>query len=742
VPSTALSDAGRLLASEPSPTDYLRRALKREPITEPWERQRVEVLEAELLAGLDRAIDDARLRQKEKLNETEREQLLEKRRSQNAPNVPPAEWIGSAYYRGELNVWPAVKDLFVEIVEGGYNVIVLRGSAGWAKTTLGRLLLLRSLHEAGNYASVHREIGPLSSAIPLRIPLVHKKVEKAREALLDPIVTLIRSAGWFRDNFQPPKRIYGPAGHETRSLAFFKPGNPAPIVTMRPTITRPDSIIGDDLLAIHLSECNSFDVVEDSKRSRDEAEKEYDVAEKIWRELRVRLLTRFHKPLAPPVRVILESSERYHGDFLDRISKDLERHAFKAIVIRRSNWDTPPGKLKGPWFDFAIPRRGERGEVVDTDERKRFLVDAGREIIRCPQGEIGEYLAEARADPEEFVRSVAGYPTDAIRPWLHDLDAIDRCAEARVKFLADAEERWKRENMRRVVRMGETPPMRELRAAAAETFLLGYSRIDWSALSHRPGYSAFDIPRVLPDAPRFIHIDLADTGEDFVGFAMGCVAGERSDGPVIWFDLILRIDKPPGAEHDIDGVRQLVEQLRDHGFTIQQVSFDRYQSSHIVQILRDRGFSVERLSVHRTDEAYKTLRAAIVSGRALFEASADLKRELAEIERKDKGTRTIVEHRKGGHDDAPDAMAGVVWQASRSIELPELDAMPAFSPEVELEPTNDPRKIPLLSPSQLERARRSEEELELEAELIAMEEEERAREDDRAAWERRTNGAH
>lgn len=625
--------------------EYLRRALQRQRIHNKWDARRFELVRGVFGDGLRESEDAARIKLGQ---EEEAAQLARARMSAgDEPDVPPAKWISDPYYTGDVEVWPAVKDLFVEVVEGGYNVIVLRGAAGWAKTFLARLLLKYTIHQVGNLRNPHSKIGPMSRAIPLRVALVHISKSRAREELLDPLVTMVQSAGWYRDRFPPQQRVLGAAGDESTYLAFRKEGRVVLRVNAVPT--RPESVVGNDLVACHMSECNKYDVVEDSLRSRGD-QKRYDAAMALWKELRVRLLTRFYKPLASCVRVIVDSSERYEDDFIAQLVPGLQGTGLRHAVLARSNWQTMPGKNRGPWFWFCKPRKGARAEVVDTDERREALLEQGREVVEVPQGEAGEYLAAARDEPDDFARDAGGWPTDAISRWLRDPEALARCRQARKAWLKD------RGVDRDVV-------------GAPERFVQGFSMIGWEQLCHAPGSKAADgvrregwEPRVLPSRPRFLHVDLADTGDDFVGLAMACVAELRRDGPVLWVDWALRMHKG-GDEFDLDGVRELIVAARDHGFWVKRVTTDRYQSSALVQQLRDQGIDAERVSVHAPPDAYDALAAGLRAGRVLVDCGEALTEELTQMEAVVENNRRKVRHRKGGHDDAADALAGAVWQA-------------------------------------------------------------------------------
>lgn len=200
------------------------------------------------------------------------------------------------------------------------------------------------------------------------------------------------------------------------------------------------------------------------------------------------------------------------------------------------------------------------------------------------------------------------------------------------------------------------------------------------------------IPRVNPGCRRFIHLDLAISG-DALGFAMGHVSGfrvvSRPDAnqpghvhefkvPMIYIDMALRVVPKQGSKIRLSAIRDFIFALRGYGFNIGRVTADTYQSVDIIQQLIRGGIKSEFLSVdqarEKTGHPYALLREALLDDRISYYHYPQLLIELSNLQRVDVvsgGTiKWKVDHPqrmndltgspvKGGKDVA-DAVCGVV----------------------------------------------------------------------------------
>jgi hypothetical protein len=187
-------------------------------------------------------------------------------------------------------------------------------------------------------------------------------------------------------------------------------------------------------------------------------------------------------------------------------------------------------------------------------------------------------------------------------------------------------------------------------------------------------------PRVDPDALRYIHCDLALSG-DCAGIAMGHagppieVPRHNTDGsaykvmaPSIYIDLMLQIKPPQGSQIDLSKIRQFIGMLAAYGTQIKKVTFDGFASADAIQILMKMGFEAGLVSCDRDDKAYTYLRQAMYEHRISYYEYKAFLREVLALER-DPKTRKIDHPRVNGSKDVSDAVAGVCLNIMTAEEL-------------------------------------------------------------------------
>ena len=107
--------------------------------------------------------------------------------------------------------------------------------------------------------------------------------------------------------------------------------------------------------------------------------------------------------------------------------------------------------------------------------------------------------------------------------------------------------------------------------------------------------------------------------------------------------------------------------LRDLGMDLRFVTADSFQSADTLQQLRLKGFSTGRQSVDKDPRPYEILKSTIYDGRLELPQHDTLKRELLALELDPKTGR--VDHPVRGSKDCADALAGVVFGLSMSLDV-------------------------------------------------------------------------
>ncbi len=175
-----------------------------------------------------------------------------------------------------------------------------------------------------------------------------------------------------------------------------------------------------------------------------------------------------------------------------------------------------------------------------------------------------------------------------------------------------------------------------------------------------------------PDAPRYLHLDLSQTG-DRTGMAMvhpsahfldetkvedavdPAGVGESEIIKRVEVDFYVALEAGEFKEPiDYGKVRVFVEWLRRCGFWVRMVTADRHQSFDMLQRFREMGFTTDFVSVDRTSVPYKTIRQAFNENRIALPFPTTLN--------PDRGTRPLLTPMDMlGTGSDPDAIAR--WQA-------------------------------------------------------------------------------
>ena len=204
-----------------------------------------------------------------------------------------------------------------------------------------------------------------------------------------------------------------------------------------------------------------------------------------------------------------------------------------------------------------------------------------------------------------------------------------------------------------------------------------------------------------PDKQYFIHVDLAKKVdncavtlahvEKFTQSMFNNRIGEPQ--PHIIVDAV-RWWKPTAANNvDFADVRNYIVSLRQRGFNIQRVTFDRWQSEEMIDYLNDIGIRAEKLSVaiaHYTDLAMVVQESRIEGPDIPL-----LRKELLQLRVMPNGK---LDHPRKGSKDLADATAGAVYNA------------------IALTPRKEYGEIEVLTPEEIRKRMRAEQEATIERE--------------------------
>lgn len=422
--------------------------------------------------------------------------------------------------------------------------------------------------------------------------------------------------------------------------------------------------LGLDLFCFVLDEVNFM-----LARSDPETGRMLGQAYDLYHATHRRLMSRFMRPGGTiPGMMILISSRKHQTAFL-------ETHLQEVQNRMRANSSEPPMSYVcdyplwacKPTHRFTLPKF--RVLVGDKYRSSRILLE-GEEVTPGTRIEMipGEFRRVFEENVDEALRDVAGVATFNVSPFISDRQSILDSYRPHLVH----------------------PFQRDMvLAATGDEDLIQESFVLSLACRVVEGHW---VPRLNPRALRYIHLDMAETG-DCAGMSMGHCAGmvrlrkEQPDGtnhvvqyPYIVLDFQLRIPPPVGGSIALWKIRSFVLWLRSF-YNIALVSVDGWNSVEMRQLLEHEKVKAVLLSVDRTPDPYMSLRSAYFERRIAGYRYAVYEAEVLDLVRDPKTGKVDhpakASHGGKGAKDVADATTGVVWHCSRegrfSTDLPLLE---------------------------------------------------------------------
>ena len=357
--------------------------------------------------------------------------------------------------------------------------------------------------------------------------------------------------------------------------------------------------------------------------------------------------------------IIHVSSTKSTNSYLELRKKEV-RGKPGVHIVEGPQWDFHlQDRYCGKRFRFMVGNLFVSPKVLDKVEDHGFgnyEVTRGEEAlpgIQVLEVPVEDYRAFME-DPIGASRDIAGIPQDAINPFF-----------PRPQPVLDAEIPEKAVPAIFPDNMGttyENPVVLDLESAVrVEDFIIRNNLL--TTRSSRP------VPKHSPYAPRYIHCDLG-RNEDALGLAMVYPTkavrkmiknsvGEYTQSLEIYMkaDFVIQV-KQGITEIDWEKVRLFILWLREHGFNIQQVTYDSPASQGEIQYMKKLDIDSAYLSVDRKPDAYHVLKTIINENRVSWPQNEILRNELLGLEVKDDGR---IDHQPGAGKDCADALCGAVF---------------------------------------------------------------------------------
>lgn len=529
-------------------------------------------------------------------------------------------FLRDPFYLGlEGQIYPTIVEDLKAINSGEYTEAVLTGGIGVAKTTIALWTNAYQLYLLSSLVDPQREFGLDKSS---EILIVFQSLNSGHAKDLDygRFRALIEGSPYFNKSFPFRKDLESTLKFQNR-------------IEVRPIGGSETGAIGQNVIGGLLDELNFMEVTQNSKKAGNGGT--YDQAMALYTTLANRRKSRFMSMGKMPGVLCLVSSKRYPGQFTDKKVEERDRELAlygktTLYVYDKVIWEVKPDEFGHQgWFRMFTGTESKQPFIVEEDS---ILTEDDEDfIIDIPE----EYRKDFESDPQRALRDIAGVSTMAIHPYMTNTSAIAQMFSTDVKSIFDS---------------------------TVVDFFTRKAKIFPSRILN-------------PDEPRWVHIDLATTG-DSVGMVIGHITKfvqvERVEGimetmPEIHIDGSLEVAPPKGGEILYHKVRALLYKLTELGMNIRWISFDGFQSTDSMQLLRQKGYSTGMVSTDTSTRPYEVLKQAVYDGRVHSAPHDKLKKELASLEMDSK--RGKIDHPANGSKDVSDSLAGVVFGLTTRKEI-------------------------------------------------------------------------
>lgn len=536
--------------------------------------------------------------------------------------VDPATFLTRPEYAGRYGK-SLYKKWFDELCivldpANGITEWILTGAIGLGKSTVAALALCYKLYRIGCLVSPTQFFNLMDdSGITFAVYSLFKYASQDNNYTT--LKSMIDGIPFFRQNFPRPKHLSNNAKDD---LSF---PNRVGVIAGSTEL----HALGLNLLCLLMDEVNFMKETDDTATVEKVGQ-----AQKLYTASLRRLESRFQYRGVTPGLMILISSRNAESSWL-------ELHLQEVVgkpgvhVSDYALWDVKKEVMGYSGKRFFV----EVGDFVHPSRIIERLGEAreGAQIVSPPI----EHKPEFEKDIEGALRDIAGVANIGVSPLIRDRDAMKATVDTKL------EHPFTRKSF--TISHLDDIPIRD--------FFL-HDKVVQTVRS-------FPRPRLNPNCPRFLHVDLAETN-DAAGFAMGHISKISGTNPHISIDAMLRLQAPTHGMIDFSKIIDFIVYLQQEcGYPIKSISFDRFQSTHARQILAKLGFETPYLSLDKTDEPYIVLRSTIQEGRLSVYDYEPFFTEMGRLVHNTKKKK--VDHPEGGSKDVSDAVCGVVFRLTQAM---------------------------------------------------------------------------
>jgi hypothetical protein len=504
-------------------------------------------------------------------------------------------------------VYPVVMEELKRICSGDYDLVILAGGIGSAKTYAATVAIVYQLYQLLLLDNPHKHYD-LDSNTPIIIGLQNRSRKLAERNAYGLARNLIKNSAWFQQ--------YAPWHERLKSRVKFIGKN----IEVWAASGDAEDLLGMNLFSLILDESNFFARVEKSKRAIDG--RVFDGAREAFEAALRRKQSRFPDGSG---MFFVSSSRRYKGQFTDELEREFADDP-RCYRFNYSEWTIRPEEyVDSKWFTVFIGDRMRPPRVLDDDEE--ISTGDRKLLIKIPE----RFRRRFESDPVRSLQDLAGISTVASGGFFQDRERLNAAAclpnilVCKTDAIADATE-----------------------------LLIQPHTYDLSC----------------PTSPRAVHGDLSLTG-DLTGIAIGHIRRYDDRGlPLIDIDALARIHPPRNGQIILDSIYQLIAGWKALGIPITWCSFDGFQSADLIQRIGRLGIRTGRLSVDMTSPndpmaAYESLRHAISEGRFRFPNDRETVRDMLALQCDHQKQR--VDHLPGQKKDVSDCLAAIAYHLTHQV---------------------------------------------------------------------------
>lgn len=506
--------------------------------------------------------------------------------------ISDPKFLGTITNKGE-SIYPYWKKVLVEIFsDKTKTLVVLTGGTGGGKTTISCIALnyIQYLHlllrDPWEYYS-------LAKSDKMTISFFNLNKTLGGSVGYRTLQFQMCSSPWFKDR---ASYISSAKGDEYLQFPLFD------YVLSSPN-SKGGSVLGRNIISGMLSEIDNPNM---SVGEKQRVVKTYD-------ETLIRFKGRFAVNNYSLGKMFIDSSKQDEMGFVD-VFVEKEKSSNSVIVFDAPSWEMKPAETYcGKKFLVAVGHTAGTSKVIDSTEIPTYTEKKYR-ILEVPI----EYQEEFRRNVDKSLRDFGGVSVGVQRKL--SLFSSE-------KFIEDCFD------------LTKPNPVPE------ETIEIGLK--DEFKLIHKIDISKI---RLNKNIPRCISLDISFS-HDACGLAMSGIKGwtdvmiEKQDGtyekkqvPIVETDLILRLKAREDDRIPIHRIRELVFDLKAHGFNIFEFTSDlKLAAEDTLQILTKGGVKSEYFSVDKTNNPYMDFRNMVFEKRWICHKHKILYIELKHLYQTDSG---------------------------------------------------------------------------------------------------------